>query len=65
MNSSTSPTMPPQTNAISDSTIVHCVAISRFDRMSQKLNCSMAHLALNMTRPSARSSERVSIASRR
>ena len=65
MNNSTSPTMPPQRNAISDSTIVHCVAISRLERMSQKLNCSTVHLALKMTRPSARKSERVSIASTR
>ena len=63
MNSRISPTMPPQTNAISDSTTVHCVAIRRFDRMSQKLNCSMVHFALNTMRPRPRSSERVSIAS--
>ena len=33
--------MPPLTKAITERTIVHCVAISRFDKMSQKLNCSM------------------------
>ena len=65
MNSRISPTMPPQTKAISDSTMVHCVAIRRFDRMSQKLNCSMAHFALNRRRPRPRSSERVSMASRK
>ena len=53
--------MPPQTKAISDSMMVHCVAISRFDRMSQKLNCIMGYTAaLNRMRPRPRSSARIS-----
>src|SRR5579862_6940986 len=42
MNSRISPTRPPETKAISDRMIVHPVAISRLERMSQKENCSMS-----------------------
>jgi hypothetical protein len=57
--------MPPLTKAMSDRMTVHSAAISRLEKMSQKLKSYMAQPALNQAHPGERSSARIRIASTR
>ncbi len=67
MNRMSSPTMPPLTKAISESSTVQRAAQSRLSRMTEKVNSDMAHpLTFGKTmRPMPRSSARVPTASSR
>ena len=64
MNRIASPTMPPPTKAMIDSSTVHRAAHSRFDKITQKLKSAIVPQPFgNTSRPTPRRMARVTMAS--